>query len=162
MSLNALHVSFGLGWLSTFYVQEDFLNKANILGKSLLTQKQSSIRVLLKKTLAQVFSCEFCEFFKNNFLHRTHPVAASTNSLVQNQLYIAVWKIFMKLHGKCSWRFYCLIWIAQPTDLVKLDSTMIIILGITRNFLANFKNNSTWLLTLIRKSKITKLDVTYY
>ena len=27
--------------------------------------------------LAQVFSCEFCEIFKNTFLHRTPPVAAS-------------------------------------------------------------------------------------
>ena len=28
-------------------------------------------------TLAQVFSCEFCEFSKNTFLHRTPLVAAS-------------------------------------------------------------------------------------
>ena len=30
-----------------------------------------------KETLAQVFSCEFCEIFKNNFCYRTPPVAAS-------------------------------------------------------------------------------------
>ena len=30
-----------------------------------------------KETLAQVFSCEFCEFFTNTFLHRAPPVAAS-------------------------------------------------------------------------------------
>ena len=30
-----------------------------------------------KETLAQVFSCEFCEIFKNNFFQRTRPVAAS-------------------------------------------------------------------------------------
>ena len=30
-----------------------------------------------KETLAQVFSCEFCEISKNNFLHRTPLVAAS-------------------------------------------------------------------------------------
>ena len=33
--------------------------------------------LLKKETLAQVFSCEFCEIFKNNFLYRTPPVAAS-------------------------------------------------------------------------------------
>ena len=30
-----------------------------------------------KETLAQVFSCEYCEIFKNNFFYRTFPVAAS-------------------------------------------------------------------------------------
>ena len=32
---------------------------------------------LLTKTLAQVFSCEFCEISKNTFSYRTPPVAAS-------------------------------------------------------------------------------------
>ena len=32
---------------------------------------------LLKKTLAQVFSCEFCEISKNIYSYRTPPVAAS-------------------------------------------------------------------------------------
>ena len=32
---------------------------------------------LLKKTLAQVFSCEFCENSKNIFFYRIPPVAAS-------------------------------------------------------------------------------------
>ena len=30
-----------------------------------------------KETLAQVFSCEFCEIFKNTRFYRTPPVAAS-------------------------------------------------------------------------------------
>ena len=29
------------------------------------------------ETLTQVFSCEFCEIFKNNYSYRTPPVAAS-------------------------------------------------------------------------------------
>ena len=28
------------------------------------------LATLLKKTLAQLFSCEFCEIFKNTFFHR--------------------------------------------------------------------------------------------
>ena len=32
-----------------------------------------------KETLAQVFSCEFCETSKNNFLQRTHLMAASAH-----------------------------------------------------------------------------------
>ena len=30
-----------------------------------------------KETLAQVFSCEFCEILRTPFFYRTHPVAAS-------------------------------------------------------------------------------------
>ena len=33
--------------------------------------------LLRKKTLAQVFSCEFCEIYKNTFYYRTPLVAAS-------------------------------------------------------------------------------------
>ena len=32
-----------------------------------------------KETLTQVFSCEFCETFKNTFCYRAPPVAASVN-----------------------------------------------------------------------------------
>ena len=33
--------------------------------------------LLKKKTLIQVFSCEFCETSKNTFSYRTYPVVAS-------------------------------------------------------------------------------------
>ena len=31
----------------------------------------------IKGTSTQVFSCEYCEIFKNSFFHRTHQVTAS-------------------------------------------------------------------------------------
>ena len=34
-------------------------------------------KFIKKETLAQVFSCEFCEYSKNTFFHRTPLVAAS-------------------------------------------------------------------------------------
>ena len=34
-----------------------------------------------KETLAQVFSCGFCEISKKHFFHRTPPVAASVHSI---------------------------------------------------------------------------------
>ena len=37
----------------------------------------SSVTSFKKNTLAQVFSCEFCEIPKNTFSYRTHTVAAS-------------------------------------------------------------------------------------
>ena len=35
-----------------------------------------------KETLAQVFSCEFCEISKNTFFYRTSPVAASVRTMI--------------------------------------------------------------------------------
>ena len=37
-----------------------------------------------KETLAQVFSCEFCEFFKNIFFCRTPSVGASASAFFKN------------------------------------------------------------------------------
>ena len=48
---------------------------------------------LLKKRLARVFSCKFCEISKNIFFYRTHLVAASenkTNITLQKLLYIVL------------------------------------------------------------------------
>ena len=60
-------------------------NFAKLTGKhlclSLFFNKVTGLRsaTLLKKTLAQVFSREFCEIFKNTFFYRTPPVAASAH-----------------------------------------------------------------------------------
>ena len=47
---------------------------------------------MLKKGLAQVFSCEFCEILKNNICYRTPPVAASkqVQNLVRGVLEVIV------------------------------------------------------------------------
>ena len=47
------------------------------------SQENTRARVsflIKKETLAQVFSCEFCEISKNTFSHTTPPVAASVCS----------------------------------------------------------------------------------
>ena len=62
-------------------------NFAKFTGKhlcqDLFFDKIAGLRpsTLLKKKLAQVFSCEFCEIFKNTFFYRTPPVAASDITL---------------------------------------------------------------------------------
>ena len=38
---------------------------------------KKDVATLLKKDSTQVFSCEFCEIFKNTFFYRTHLVTAS-------------------------------------------------------------------------------------
>ena len=42
----------------------------------------SSRNFIEKETLAQVFSCEFCEISKNTFYHRTPLVAASVHLIL--------------------------------------------------------------------------------
>ena len=46
--------------------------------KKVFFEKVAGLRpaTLLKETLAQVFSCEFCEISKNTFFYRTPPKAA--------------------------------------------------------------------------------------
>ena len=39
-----------------------------------------------KDNLPQVFSCGLCKLFKNTFLYRTPPVAASDNTIFTTEL----------------------------------------------------------------------------
>ena len=49
----------------------------------------SACNFIKKETLAQVFSCEFCEISKNTFLHISVLVAASdANNITLNQVLI--------------------------------------------------------------------------
>ena len=41
--------------------------------------------LLRKKTLAQVFSCEFCEIYKNTFYYRT-PLVAPSGVLINSAI----------------------------------------------------------------------------
>ena len=54
------------------------LQESTCTSDSFLIKLQASLATLfLKKSLAQVFSCEFCQISKNSFLYRTPQVAAS-------------------------------------------------------------------------------------
>ena len=59
----------------------------------LIKLQGSACNVIKKETLAQVFSCEFCEIFKITFLYRTPPVAAS----VVAHVYLQWWKHHLAL-----------------------------------------------------------------
>ena len=59
--------------------------KKGFLEISKNSQENTCARIsfLIKnESLAQVFSCEFCEISKNTYSYRTPPVAASENLLV--------------------------------------------------------------------------------
>ena len=49
--------------------QSLFFNKVAVLG----------LQLYQKETLAQVFSCKFCEISKNTFFYKILPMAASIN-----------------------------------------------------------------------------------
>ena len=67
-------------------------------------QKPQACTFTKRETLAQVFSCEFCEISKNTFFQGTPPVAASECSLSQ-----VFWTNFCKpnietLQNKFTWK----------------------------------------------------------
>ena len=45
--------------------------------QTLANHRLEACNFIKKETLAQVFSCEFCEIYKNNFYYRAPLVAAS-------------------------------------------------------------------------------------
>ena len=54
------------------------LQGSTCTSESFLIKLQASLATLfLKKSLAQVFSCEFCQISKNSFFYRAPQVAAS-------------------------------------------------------------------------------------
>ena len=56
---------------------QKFTGKHSARVSFLIELQASACNFIRKETLAQVFSCEICEFSKNIFLHRTPPVAVS-------------------------------------------------------------------------------------
>ena len=61
----------------SLYSQEN-----NCVGvSSFIKLLASSLQLYYKETPTQMFSCEFCEIFKNTFFQRTPLVAASASGL---------------------------------------------------------------------------------
>ena len=62
-------------------------NSQEITCASFIFNKVAGLRacnIIKKRTLAQVFSCEFCEISKNNFSYKTPSVAASVSVQVKD------------------------------------------------------------------------------
>ena len=55
--------------------------------QSLFFNKVAGLRKAKKESLAQVFSCEFCEISKNILFYRTPPVAASVTHIILLEIY---------------------------------------------------------------------------
>ena len=61
-----------------FYKKGVYKTLLKFTGKDLC--RLEAWNFIKKETLAQVFSCDFCEIFKNAYFYRTSPVAASNVS----------------------------------------------------------------------------------
>ena len=69
--------SFRNSHMGLFFQKGGLKNFAKLTGKH-LSQRCSpeACKFFKKETLAQVFSCEFCEILKDTFFYRSPPVAA--------------------------------------------------------------------------------------
>ena len=52
------------------------------VGKGVLSCRPGACNFIKKGTLAQMFSCKFCEISKNTFSYRTPPIAASEKKYI--------------------------------------------------------------------------------
>ena len=68
-------------------------HRKTVGSESLLNKVVGLIKFIKKETLAQVFSLEFCEIFKNNFFSRTPPVAFST---LRNQVAVSEKNVMLR------------------------------------------------------------------
>ena len=69
---------------------------------SLIKLQASGLQLYKKETLAQVFSCEFCESFQNIFFYRTPLVAASGMSITLNSFMLLVFFYTPRKNNKSS------------------------------------------------------------
>ena len=71
-------------------------------------KRSQFVNFVKKETLAQVFSCEFCEVFKNILFYRTLPVAASvmhgfsTRKFLEIEVSIRFFVILLSIYKKNS------------------------------------------------------------
>ena len=108
-----------------FFKKGVFKNFAKFIGKHVpesLFKTVAGLRsfFIKKGYLAEVFSCEFCEIFKNNFFHKTPTVAVSYeharigrfpnlhSSTFKLQNHLKVWQLpkFTQSNLKAIWTFY--------------------------------------------------------
>ena len=67
------------------FFRKDFLrNFAKFTGETPVPES-----LFNKDTLAQVFSCEFCEISKNTFFYKTPSMAASVNACTNREIHLA-------------------------------------------------------------------------
>ena len=97
-------------------------NFAKFAGKHLcqslflITSQADAYNFIKRETLAQVFSCEFCEISKNTFSCRTPPVAASEIKWKNNEriFWISQQKILLRSRLKLIFH-----WNIQPFIFLK-------------------------------------------
>ena len=85
-------------WQKNTCVKVFFLIKLQAWGLQLRLKRDSACSFIKKKTLTQVFSCTFCENFKNTFFIAQHRSTASEYSNRIVYLYLSLWKLLHYLN----------------------------------------------------------------
>ena len=126
--------------------------KKMLLKNSKYPQKNTCAKTcnfIKKETMAQVFSCECCEIFKNTFLYRTPPVATSilnnAKSMILSTSEIIPENFFSKqqFHTCFQLRQFKR---AQTYQRTQSRTESIVLVQIQRQFLKLFKSTSQlWL-----------------
>ena len=78
-----IYGSSRLGVFSKIGVNKNFAKSAGkyLCQNVFFNKVADACKIIEKETLAQTFSCQFCEILKNTFLKRTLLVAASESKL---------------------------------------------------------------------------------
>ena len=79
--------------------QECIYSRVSFLKK--LQAEAFRVFFIKKETLAQVFSCEFCDISKNTFLHRTPPVGGCFYCYILFSLGIVNWDFCYRTSPTC-------------------------------------------------------------
>ena len=82
------------------------------------------LQLIKKETLAQVFSCEYCEISKNTFSYRTPPVAASEYSKERDYSVKSVRGQIIKGELHSNYIFLHLVLIGLKWDCITLFTKM--------------------------------------
>ena len=127
-------------------------------------KSQASVCNFIKKeTLAEVFSCQFCEIFKNIFSYRTSPVAAFLNaSTATMTLQLSKINVIIKIHY-FQIISYRVLEAATPVPeslfVIKLTLTQVFSCEFSEIFKNTFFKNTSGRMLLEYKNKYFQINV---
>ena len=108
----------------TDVLQETFLkargSRREVFCKKGVLRNFTKFNSIKKETLAQVFTCELCEIFKNTFFHRTPLVAASgKHKSLRHQCFSEISELFRTAilkNNRGELLLYCLFYSVRLVD----------------------------------------------
>ena len=104
-------------------------------GSFLIKLQSWNLQLFKREILAQVFSCEFCNYLRTTFLYNT---SAQWTHLRRFAI-----ELTSKNHVESSWKLHRF-WMANPRGNYDIDSTWIFQCGFDFQIRRNIDEFSTW------------------